>query len=254
MAKKMYASNLINVAMKEVGYLEKRSPKYLYSKTKNAGYNNYTKYGKAYGMNGVYWCCEFAWWCHYKAFGSAYTKDETIKTASCEVMRQHFKNKGRFNQIPKKGDFIFFETTTRGRANHIGIVYKVSGNTVYTIEGNTNAGAGIEPNGGGVAKKSYLRNNPKILGYGHPKYDKKPLTAPAAPLEYKAEGAAVKKLQKCLNKVLHINLTLDGEYGSKTADAVKSFKVKYKISNKNGKHYGKLMKKELNRQLKKVQK
>ena len=100
MAKKMYASDLINVAMKEVGYLEKRSPKYLYSKTKNAGYNNYTKYGKTYGMNGVYWCCEFAWWCHYKAFGSAYTKDETIKTASCEVMRQHFKNKGRFNQIP----------------------------------------------------------------------------------------------------------------------------------------------------------
>ena len=107
MAKKIYASNLINVAMKEVGYLEKRSPKYLYSKTRNAGYNNYTKYGKAYGMNGVYWCCEFAWWCHHKAFGSAYTKDETIKTASCEVMRQHFKNKGRFNQIPKKGVILF---------------------------------------------------------------------------------------------------------------------------------------------------
>ena len=35
---------VIEIALKEVGYLEKRSNKNLNSKTANAGSNNYTKY------------------------------------------------------------------------------------------------------------------------------------------------------------------------------------------------------------------
>ena len=48
------ASKVIEVAKKEVGYLEKKTNAWLSSKTKNAGSNNYTKYGKWFGMNGVY--------------------------------------------------------------------------------------------------------------------------------------------------------------------------------------------------------
>lgn len=48
------ASKVIEVAKKEVGYLEKRTNARLRSKTKNAGSNNYTKYGKWFGMNGVF--------------------------------------------------------------------------------------------------------------------------------------------------------------------------------------------------------
>lgn len=255
-SKKMYASAVIDVAMKEVGYLEKKSPKYLNSKTKNAGYNNYTKYGKAYGMNGVYWCCEFAWWCHYKAFGgSNYREDGTIKTAACESMRQRFKKIGRYDKTPKKGDYIFFKTkTTDTVSHHIGLVYKVTSSRVYTIEGNTNAGGGLERNGGGVAKKSYPRSYAHIMGYGHPKYDTKPLSAPKAPLDRGAEGESVKKLQKCLNKVLKISLKVDGHFGESTAKAIKSFKAKYgktyHIKNRDS-HYGAATQKAINKQLKK---
>ena len=40
-----YASKVLEIALAEVGYLEKKSAKDLDSKTANAGYNNYTKYG-----------------------------------------------------------------------------------------------------------------------------------------------------------------------------------------------------------------
>ena len=37
---------VLNIAEAEVGYLEKKTNADLDSKTKNAGYNNYTKYGR----------------------------------------------------------------------------------------------------------------------------------------------------------------------------------------------------------------
>ena len=57
----------IQVALEEVGYLEKGSNKDLGSKTGNAGMNNYTKYSEWYGMNGVYWCQIFVSWVAYTA-------------------------------------------------------------------------------------------------------------------------------------------------------------------------------------------
>lgn len=57
----------IEVLEGEVGYIEKASNKQLDSKTANAGNNNYTKYGKWYGYNGVAWCAQFQSWCGYMA-------------------------------------------------------------------------------------------------------------------------------------------------------------------------------------------
>lgn len=247
---KMYKSKLIKTALNEEGYLEKASPSFLNSKTKNAGYNNYTKYGRDYGWNGVYWCCIFVWWCFWKAFGNS-SNELILKTASCEIMRQHFVKKGKYGAKPKKGALIFFKVGTKPGANHIGLVYKVSGSTVYTIEGNTSAGNTVVDNGGGVARKSYSMGYSNILGYGYPDYDSKPLTAPKPSIKSGTQGASVVKLQKCLNKTISADLTIDGDYGKKTADAVKSFKVKYKIRNIDGNIYGKAMYKKLKKILKK---
>ena len=41
-----YAKTVIDIALAEVGYLEKKSNRYLDSKTENAGSSNYTKYGR----------------------------------------------------------------------------------------------------------------------------------------------------------------------------------------------------------------
>ena len=43
---------VIKIAENEVGYLEKRTNAQLDSKTANAGYNNYTKYGR--DMHKIY--------------------------------------------------------------------------------------------------------------------------------------------------------------------------------------------------------
>ena len=58
---------LIEVARKEIGYLEKASDSMLEDKTANAGMANYTKYGAWYGENGLYWCQQFISWCAWQA-------------------------------------------------------------------------------------------------------------------------------------------------------------------------------------------
>lgn len=176
---KNYASKVINVAKEQVGYLEKASPYNEDSKTGNAGYNNYTKYGRdlvewiGYPYaDGVYWCDEFVDWCFIKAYGL----DEAKKllggwSAYCPTSVQFFKDKGQFYKSnPKKGDVIFFYDS-EGDVGHTGIVYDADGSYVYTIEGNTSSSSGVVPNGGGVFKKSYLLNNSRIYGYGRPAYD-----------------------------------------------------------------------------------
>ncbi|MBO6158866.1 MAG: SH3 domain-containing protein, partial [Firmicutes bacterium] len=55
-----------------------------------------------------------------------------------------------------------FFGTSIDNSSHTGIVEKVDGSKVYTIEGNTSDQ---------VARRSYALNNSRILGYGRPAYD-----------------------------------------------------------------------------------
>lgn len=176
---------VLAVALAEEGYLEKSAAAYqrdnsvLYLKTEGAGADNYTKYG--YEMHLVYpsvmdfpspYCDAFVDWCFYKAYGVATAKsllggnfdDYTVASA------QMYKNKkAYYKSNPQVGDQIFFNNGTR--IYHTGLVIAVDDTTVYTIEGNTNAGNTVVENGGGVAKKSYSLNYEKIDGYGRPKYE-----------------------------------------------------------------------------------
>ncbi len=61
------AKTFIDTAYAEIGYKEKKTPSNLDDKNANAGYNNYTKYGKWYGDNGAYWCQQFVSWVAYTA-------------------------------------------------------------------------------------------------------------------------------------------------------------------------------------------
>lgn len=171
------AQKVINTALKEVGYLEKKSNLQLDSKTANAGSANYTKYGKWYGLNPAYWCAMFICW----VFDAAYGKDAAKQllggkfSAACEELRQNFISKKQyFTSNPKVGDIIFFKGTRHAGANHIGLVTAVSDGRVYTVEGNTSGGSTIVDNGGGVAKKNYFVSYNKIIGYGRPNYDGAP--------------------------------------------------------------------------------
>ena len=176
---------VIDIALAEVGYLEKidGNIKYLFDKTANAGSNNYTKYGKemheiypAVMDYPAYWCDCFVDWCFYKAYGVSTAKsmlcgnfdDYTVNSAQLYKNNNAYIKRGE--GTPKPGDQIFFNNGTR--ICHTGIVIKVDGSKVYTVEGNTSGASELVDNGGGVAKKSYSLSYEKIDGYGRPKYDK----------------------------------------------------------------------------------
>lgn len=233
MAKKL-KSKVIKLAKGENGYLEKKSDKDLYSKAKNHGTRNFTKYGRWYGLNPAYWCCMFISWLFYTAYGDC--KLIYGKSASCEVLRRRFINHKRYhtgNDV-KSGDLIFFEGSRHSGANHIGLVTKVSGSTIYTMEGNTSADKGVIDNGGAVNNKAYRIGYSRILGYGRPKYTHVAKTYsgsfPVLPkrgyFKKGDKGQQVKRLQKFL---MWYGLSVgkskaDGVYGSNTSRAVLTFK------------------------------
>lgn len=162
---------VINIALNEVGYLEKKSNSQLDSKTANAGSANYTKYGKNMGCNGLAWCDAFVDDCFVQAYGREKAKELLGGFSNyTPTSAQYFKDMGRWHTSnPQIGDQIFFRNSTR--ICHTGIVYQIDSSRVYTIEGNTSGASGVIANGGGVCKKSYPLNYSKIAGYGRPKYD-----------------------------------------------------------------------------------
>lgn len=65
------------------------------------------------------------------------------------------------------GDVVFFDwggSRRIGNIDHVGLVERVSGGTIYTIEGNTSGG----PNGDSCRRKE--RDATYIVGYGRPAY------------------------------------------------------------------------------------
>lgn len=173
---------VINIALGEVGYLEKKSNASLDSKTANAGYANYTKYGR--DMHQIYpsvmdfpasWCDSFVDWCFQKAYGISTAKklldgnfdDYTVSSALM------YKRHGALDHTPEVGAQIFF--TRNGNYTgcyHTGLVVAVSADrrTVTTVEGNTSAtGTTIVANGGCVAKKTRHVGTGTL--FGHPAYN-----------------------------------------------------------------------------------
>lgn len=176
---------LIQLALSEEGYLEKKSNSNLDDKTANAGSANYTKYARDLdNMSGFYngrkngyaWCDVFVDWCFVQTFGADKAKSLLCQPAysagaGCYYSANYYKKKGQFYKSnPRKGDQIFFKNSN-GSESHTGIVTKVDSNYVYTIEGNTSSLPGVISNGGCVRAKKYLLSYGYISGYGRPKYD-----------------------------------------------------------------------------------
>lgn len=253
---------VINIALEEVGYLEKKSNSQLNSKTANAGSANYTKYGKNMGCNGQPWCDAFIDDCFVNAYGREKAKELLGGFSNyTPTSAQYFKNmKKWYTSNPKIGDQIFFKNNVR--IYHTGLVYKIDSSKVYTIEGNTSGANGVIANGGGVCKKSYPLNYSKIAGYGRPAYDVSQSTNISTNSTYtktqfikdiqsaigaKVDGiagsetlsktvtvsktknnrhAVVKPIQKYLNSLSYFCGTEDGIAGTKFDSALKSYQKK----------------------------
>lgn len=230
---------VIDIALGEVGYLEKKTNSQLDSKTANAGSNNYTKYARDlnalnfYNGNkqGVAWCDQFVDWCIVQAFGKDVALEITFQPkkassncgAGCKYSRQYYEQNGYLFKTPEIGDQIFFYNSSKS-VSHTGLVYDVDKTYVYTVEGNTSGASGVVANGGGVCKKKYKLNYNRIAGYGRPNYGMK-YTASFKVLSKGDEGLAVEQLQTNLMKLGYTlpKYGADGDFGSETEGALKQF-------------------------------
>lgn len=165
------AKKLINIAAAEIGYKEKQSNSQLDDPSANAGDANYTKYARDLAAAGYYqaskqgfaWCDMFVDWCFLQLCGSKEKAEDMICQtglygAGCEWSARYYREQGRFyTSDPQPGDQIFFNNYA-----HTGIVEKINGITITTIEGNTS---------NTVARRTYAIGSSSIDGYGRPKYD-----------------------------------------------------------------------------------
>lgn len=176
---------VLATARAEIGYIEKETNAQLDDKTANAGDGNWNKYARdldALGVvyngkkNGYAWCDIFVDWCFIQTFGlelalKLLRQAKNGVGAGCTGSANYYKQRGQFHTSgPQAGDQIFFTKDGGKSFYHTGIVEKVSGGRVYTIEGNTSSAAGVVENGGCVRDKSYALTYNKIGGYGRPDY------------------------------------------------------------------------------------
>lgn len=229
---------VINIALAEVGYLEKATNANLDDKTANAGSNNYTKYWRDIypAYQGQPWCACFVTWVFVIAFGKAMAQKllKHYPYVYCPTMADLFT----LNANPKVGDIVIFKHN--GVFTHTGIVIKVSGDQFWTVEGNTSGGSTIIANGGGVCKKTYFNSNLPGTKFITPDYSKvqeiknegndTPSISASSILKMGSNGSAVKTLQKNLNTLIKAKLTVDGEFGTATYNAVIKFQMKYKLT------------------------
>lgn len=225
----MNRQKVIDIALAEVGYLEKETNAQLDSKTGNAGDENWTKYARDLDKipgfyngrkNGYDWCDIFVDWCFVMAYGAETAKKLLIQPdkslgAGCTYSAKYYKSKGQFHKDnPRPGDQIFFGTASR--CTHTGLVYKVDDSKVYTVEGNTSGASGVIANGGGVKAKSYSLTYSKIHGYGRPNYNDgyKEIKETDKTIDTVAE------VQLWLNQNYASGLVCDGLYGDKTRKAL----------------------------------
>ena len=164
-------SKVVSIALGEVGYVEKVSNGSLDLKTANAGTGNWTKYARDLWQAGYYngnkngyeWCDVFVDWCFFKAFGK--TEGQLMQYqsgplgAACPYSAGYYKARGKYDREPRVGDQVFYQQD--GQLVHTGIVVGVAESTITTVEGNA---------GNRVVKRTRLRADSYIDGYGHPDY------------------------------------------------------------------------------------
>lgn len=214
------AVDVLRIARSQIGYQE--------------GRNNDNKYGRAYGMNHVFWCQQFVWW----VFRQAGAGGEMPKTAVTRVAYPWYRRHRGLVRVrdAKPGDVVWFDFSGKLKpVSHVGIVEKnLGGGRLQTIEGNTN-GKGSR-SGGGVLRK--VRSG-RIVAIGRPRYvtvgaTKKPAPG-SADLRYPGhsigrgsrERGTVRWIQARLNMWAgKPRLTVDGEFGPLTEKVLKEFQTR----------------------------
>lgn len=223
-----YRTDIVNIAKSQVGYFEGSSSSQL-SGTVN-GSNNYTEYGRWYGMQDM-WCAIFVSWCAYVA---GVSESVVPKHAYTPTGLSWFQQRGLAysraqvaagKYTPQPGDIIYFKSSRNNNpTNHVGIVTDYKNNTVYTVEGNSSL-VGIDTNGGAVAAKTHSIDDTYIVYICRPEYEAGPSCDDLMVQldEYSAVKGGVKVRGWCFDKrdhsvSLQVHVYIGGPAGDESAE------------------------------------
>ncbi|MBR6351712.1 MAG: peptidoglycan-binding protein [Firmicutes bacterium] len=224
------------------------------------GANNYNKYAEdprltqLYGMDMQHqpWCDLFTDAAFINVFGLELGAAMTYQqigsgSAACRTSAQFFRDHGAFSQYPEPGDIIFFFAS--GAINHQGIVMRVAGGSVVTVEGNSSDQ---------VAERVYQIGDSSIAGYGRPDWrlaagaegkdvaenattetpDSPTIDPPPEMIDVKLPvlhngmgGSAVAAMQGILHyrKYSLGPYGVDGEFGTATLAALRNFQIRNEL-------------------------
>ncbi|MEO3788617.1 CHAP domain-containing protein [Nonomuraea sp. B10E15] len=153
----------------------------------------YTKFGSWYGKNVEFdadytsapWCDMMLSWAAHKL-----GYEEWIGQFAWTVAHaKWFKEQGAWGKKPKPGAIVFYDwsgSNKISRIDHVGVVTRVEGDTIHTIEGNID---------GGVAKRKE-RDTSKVVGYGYPEEIKARLDEEAAQQAKEARKKAEERAEE----------------------------------------------------------
>lgn len=115
-----------------------------------------------YTANGKeFWCAIF-----YTAIltSMGFSQDEVPMSANVPNIVSKAKKMGLWSKSPRVGNGIVYDWNVNGTGDHIGFVYKIDDDYVYTIEGNAG-------NLGTCKRRKILKTDRTIMGYVAPKYN-----------------------------------------------------------------------------------
>jgi CHAP domain len=137
------ADEVLAIALSQEGYHETRI--------------NETKYGDAYGWNGVPWCAQYERWCFDKAGAVDLLP---VKTASAPILLQAFRDAGQWGHDPRKGAIFGADMNGNGGIDHTGfVITRLADGRLKTVEGNTANQVAVR-----------YRSPSLIRWYGYPAY------------------------------------------------------------------------------------
>lgn len=244
------AKKVMDIARSQIGY--KESP----------ANSNKTKYGKAFGTNGVPWCFIFEWWCGNKAdsrnnpfthnSNAGYGQDEIVSKKGGKWIMKKNKSKAMRKaalKMYREGDCVDFDFGKMDAyRRHTGLVDHVEGDYVYVIEGNTSPDGknGSQSNGGMVCRKK--RHYSTICSAARPAY------SDAAPVEEPKPEPVTKPLtvdgilgyQTACRMQNWLGTTVDGEIGPNTIRALQKKIGAKPVDGKWGKHTSAVFQRYLN--------
>lgn len=155
----------VNLLRGQTGYHEGRD--------KNGNWNNIQRFSpETLGLEwsqGQAWCSTFTAWAADELGG----RDVIPITASCAAGVDWWKKRGQWTDYPVLGGLFYMGS--RGQ-DHVGVVVAYDGDSIWTVEGNTNTTGAYQ--GDGV----YLRVRPRRganspYGYGIPAFDEGTISA-----------------------------------------------------------------------------